>query len=102
MRKYSSRLSIDSEEGSESVSRKSGHVYLMKRESVKTTILRWERQYQKYELLLFSLIAGDQAVFDVNYAVGVLGDIGFVRHQNDGIALLVKLRKQRHDLGASL
>ena len=39
---------------------------------------------------------------DVNRPVRERGDVGFVCHEHDGVARLVKLRKQRHDLGAGL
>jgi hypothetical protein len=35
----------------------------------------------------FAFIAGDHAVFDVDDAMGILGDVAFMRHQNNGVAL---------------
>jgi len=51
---------------------------------------------RKYSVFLaslagaFALVAGDDAIFDVNDAVGVFGDIAFVRYEDDGIALGLK------------
>src|SRR5215467_6091470 len=39
--------------------------------------------------LLLADVAGDHAVLDVDDAPGVLGDVGFVGHEHDGIALLM-------------
>ena len=46
------------------------------------------------------LVGKDLAVADVDYAVGILGDIAFVRHQNNGIALRLQAVKQGHDFNA--
>src|SRR5262245_52250443 len=46
------------------------------------------------------LVAFDPAVTDVDDAVGVIGDVALVGHEDDGVAALVELREQRHDLVA--
>src|SRR5215510_3047883 len=53
-------------------------------------------------LFAFSFIAGDKAVFDVDDAVGMLGNVGFVSHQHNRIAPFVQLGKERHDFRAGL
>src|ERR1035438_5849231 len=37
------------------------------------------------------------AVANLNHPVGVLGNVVFMRHHNDGVALLVQAVEQRHD-----
>src|SRR5271169_5704879 len=44
------------------------------------------------------LVALDLAVADVNHAIGVIGDVTLVGHEDDGVALLVQLRKEPHDV----
>src|SRR3974390_1676697 len=48
------------------------------------------------------LVAEHLAVFDVDDAVSILGNVMLVRHQDDGVALLMQAIKQRHDLDAGL
>src|ERR1700722_20704358 len=50
----------------------------------------------------FALVAGNYAVFDVNHAMRVFGNVAFVSHQNDGIALALEAVKQGHNFVASL
>lgn len=45
-------------------------------------------------------IGGDFAVADADDAAGSLGDILFVRDQNDGVAVLMKFIKKEHDFVA--
>ncbi len=52
--------------------------------------------------LALHFILGDHAVFDVDDAVGVLGDVVLVRHQYDRVAFGVQAIEQRHDLVAGL
>src|ERR1039457_3855612 len=51
-------------------------------------------------LLPDSFVLLDFAVADVDDAVGVQGDIVFVGHQDDGIALLVEAFEEAHDFVA--
>src|SRR6266481_5877964 len=53
-------------------------------------------------LALLAYVTVNDAVFDVDYAVGVFGDVRLVGDQNYGVALLVQLREQGHDLIAGL
>src|SRR5207302_2600819 len=46
------------------------------------------------------VIAGDYAVTDGNDAVGVLGDVGLVGDDDDGIATVMKIVEEGHDLVA--
>ena len=48
------------------------------------------------------LIGEDLAVADVDDAVSVLGDIGFVGDEDDGVAFCVELIEEGHDFGAGL
>jgi len=52
--------------------------------------------------LLLYLILGDHAVFDVDDAVGVLGDVVLMGDENDGIALRMQAIEQGHDLVTGL
>src|SRR6185369_12166573 len=45
-------------------------------------------------------IAGDFAVADVDYAVGVFGDVGLVGYDDDGVALGLELVEEGHDFDA--
>ena len=47
-------------------------------------------------------IGGDDAVADVDDAMGELGDVGFVGDDDDGVAAMVELVEERHDLVAGL
>jgi hypothetical protein len=47
---------------------------------------------------LRGFVGVDLPVADVNDAVGVLGDIGLVRDEDDGVAFGLQLIEQRHDL----
>jgi len=47
-------------------------------------------------LSVSTLIAGDEPIADADDAVGVFGDVFFVRDQNDGVALHPKLFEQGH------
>src|SRR5882724_8685671 len=51
---------------------------------------------------LFSLVPVNPAVEDVQHSVSVLGDVGLVSHQNNCIALMVKLIEKAHDFLRSL
>lgn len=51
---------------------------------------------------LSSFVPIDAAVKNMQHAVGVLGDIGFVRHQDYGVSLAVKLIEEPHYLLRSL
>ena len=53
-------------------------------------------------LLFNGLVRGDFAVADMDDAVRVLGDIVLVSHQNDGVALGMEVREQRHDFVTGL
>src|ERR1700692_2498038 len=46
------------------------------------------------------MVAGDDAVADGDDAMGVLGDIGLVGDDDDGVAVGVKLVEESHDLVA--
>ena len=48
-------------------------------------------------LLFYGLVGIDFPVADVDDAVGVLGDIVFVGHENDGVPLSVEACEQGHD-----
>ena len=49
------------------------------------------------DLLSYGLVGIDFPVADVDDAVGVLGDIVFVGHENDGVPLSVEACEQGHD-----
>src|SRR6202035_4754819 len=51
---------------------------------------------------LGGFVAEDLAVFDVDHAVGVFGDIGLVGYEDDGIAFFVEAVEEGHDLDAGL
>src|SRR5258708_11222373 len=51
-------------------------------------------------LTFHPLIARNLAVEQVNLAVRVRRNVVFVRHQHDGLARVVELAQQRHDLVA--
>src|SRR5579864_9700342 len=53
-------------------------------------------------LFAFSFVTRNQPILDVNHAMGVLGDVRFVRYQHDGISFFVQVGKQSHDFGAGL
>ena len=53
-------------------------------------------------VVLAALVAGNNAVLNVDDAMRVLGDIVLVRDQNDRVALGMQTIEQRHDLDASL
>ena len=53
-------------------------------------------------VVLAPLVAGDYAVLNVNDAMRVLGDIAFVRDQDDGVAFGLQAVKQGHDLETGL
>jgi hypothetical protein len=53
-------------------------------------------------LLAIPLVPFDHAIFDINDAVGVLGDVLFMGDQDDGVALGLQAVEQRHDVGAGL
>ena len=48
------------------------------------------------------LVGFDAAVADVDDAVGLSGDVVFVGDQDDGVSVLVQMRKQGHDFRAGL
>ena len=48
------------------------------------------------------LVLGDHAVPDGDDAVGVLGNIVLVRHQDDGVAFGMQAVEEGHDLIAGL
>jgi len=47
---------------------------------------------------LGGLVGGDFAIADMDYAVGVVGDIRFVSNQHDCVALGLKFVEEGHDL----
>src|SRR5579872_4782804 len=51
---------------------------------------------------LGGLVGEDLSVADVYNAMRIVGDVGLVCHQDDGIALGVQRIEQRHDLDAGL
>src|SRR5579872_5064054 len=52
--------------------------------------------------LLLSLVTGNHTVFDVDHPVGVIGDIGLMGDQYDGVALAMQMGEQGHNLAAGL
>ena len=54
------------------------------------------------ESLPFRFVFLDHAIPDGDDTVRVLGNVVFVRHQDDRIAFRVQAIKQRHDLVAGL
>src|SRR5882672_12752305 len=49
-----------------------------------------------------AFVAGDDAVLDVDYAIGMLGDVGFMGYQHNRIALAMKFFHQLHDFVSGL
>ena len=49
-----------------------------------------------------AFVAGDHTVLDVDDAVGVLGDIGFMRYQHNGVAFAMQVFHQLHDFVSGL
>ena len=47
------------------------------------------------------MIAGDDTIADRNDAMGVLGDIGLMGHNDDGVAIGVEIVEQGHNLVSS-
>jgi hypothetical protein len=53
---------------------------------------------QLISILLFRyFIAGDFSIQEPYYAMGMRGNIGFMRYQDDRVSMCVKIVKQRHD-----
>src|ERR1700760_2606829 len=52
--------------------------------------------------LFSSFVAGDHAVFDMDDAVGVLGDVGFMGDEHNSVAFAVQLFHESHDFIAGL
>jgi len=57
---------------------------------------------EKLWLLVFAFVAGDDAVFDMDNAPGVLGDVGFMGDQHNGIAFAMEVFHPLHDFIAGL
>src|SRR5690348_5481788 len=57
---------------------------------------------QSMIMVLASLVSGDDTVLVVNHAVGILGDIVLVSHENDSVALALQPIEQGHNLDAGL
>jgi len=53
-------------------------------------------------VILAALVAGDHAVFNMDYAMGIFRDVVLVRDENDGVAFGLEPVKQGHDLHARL
>src|SRR3569833_297957 len=65
----------------------------------------WPFLFEKLSLFLEAFggfVGVDLAVADVNDAVGVLGDVGLVSDEDDGVAFGLELIEERHDLHAGL
>src|SRR5436305_521694 len=52
--------------------------------------------------LHFPLITRHHSIANIDHAVGILGYVGFVGDQDDGIALFMQVGKQGHDFVAGL
>ena len=52
--------------------------------------------------ILTALIADDHAVFDFDNAVGILGHMHIMGHDNDGMTVAVKLLQQLHHFFAAV
>src|ERR1700676_1585549 len=66
--------------------------------SAKINVRRRRRTMRSYLSLSFYCLVGfNRSVADVDDAVGSLGDIVFMRDQNDCVAFPVQPRKQSHD-----
>ena len=64
--------------------------------AAKITRLSAEIRYGVGLLAFFAFVAGDDAVFDVDDAVRVLGDVVFVGDEHDGVAFGVEAIEQSH------
>src|SRR5262245_53007673 len=61
----------------------------------KSALFRWGNP-------AFAFVAGDDAVTDMDDAVGVLGDIGFMGDKHDGVAFAMKVFHKLHDFVSGL
>src|SRR5205085_8661588 len=57
---------------------------------------------QSVVVVMTPLVARDHAVFDVNDAMRVFGDVMLVSYQNDRVSFALESVKQRHNLHARL